>query len=136
MKDQDTYNKLSIILTKCGFAKAKVIRIATVLADVSKVITVKYNGKIQRMLRLYGSVLKTDMIQTFKKISLTKKEIEFATTLWLQNTMNISLSLLHPALMKFCHKHKITFSELEEVADEIDMNIAVLDDIILYASSK
>jgi hypothetical protein len=41
------------------------------------------------------------------------------------------IELAEPDVIEFCQRAGITLEEMTEVADEIDLNLALLDDIIV-----
>jgi hypothetical protein len=51
-------------------------------------------------------------------------------TFWLQKVMNIPVLLLAPEVSEFCKKHEISAAELIEAADNLDLNVAILDELL------
>jgi len=134
--DKKKYDLVIKFLMKNRLNKKQSAKVAGTLISVSKTMMLKYRGKIQTMLRLFGKVLKIEMIRTFKNSPLSKSEIDFAVTLWLQNALDIPLSLMQPELLKFCRSQNIGFDELINAADEIDLNMAVLDDVLVFVTNQ
>ena len=65
-----------------------------------------------------------------------EKESRKTAVLWLQNVANIPILLPEDDHIRdFCKKHKITKEELVDSADRLDLNVAVLDDLLALEAS-
>jgi hypothetical protein len=95
-----------------------------------------FGGKIQLYLRGYGSAMLHDVKGLFDFSVLDTSQVQFAFTYWLQNVLNMPLSLIDENVDSFCKHNGLTTEALVAAADSLDVNLALLDDIILAYVSK
>lgn len=62
--------------------------------------------------------------------SLNAGQLRYAIGHWLQNALSVPISLEHPAVLGFCKKNGISVGELVAAADELDLNVALVDDLL------
>ena len=60
--------------------------------------------------------------------------LRFALTHWLQNATNAPLSLGHESVEAFCRKHELSAEQVRAAADDLDLNLALLDDLLEAAA--
>jgi hypothetical protein len=89
-----------------------------------------YDGKVQRYLRHYGQQMLDALSHDFSYSQIAKEDVRHAFTHWLQNVLNMPVAVSEPAIAKFCERRGIRAEELLKVADELDINVALLDDMI------
>ena len=65
---------------------------------------------------------------TFSKMK--KDDLKYAFTFWLQNVTNMPISLLDQNTKEYCTRLGLRAEEFMEVADKLDINLAVIDDMI------
>jgi hypothetical protein len=123
------------ILTEDGdtipaFDEIESKRILVVLHEAAKSLTQHYDGKVQLCLRKYGQKILDELCDKFLFGDLGDHEVKDAITCWLQNVANVPLYRRTEANKEFCEKLKISTEELVEEADRLDINIALLDDMI------
>lgn len=124
-------------LQETGFSPAVAERGLTTICHAALVFQSHYGGKLQRYLRSYGELMLKDLDGIFQFSSLTDAEMRDAFTYWFQNTLNMPLSLVDKNLHEYCQAHGLTPAQLIEVADELDLNLAVLDDLVaLWVNSR
>jgi len=88
-----------------------------------------FGGKVQRYLREYGQQMVDDMQQRFRFTQLDDADARHAFTHWLQNVLNMPLALMEPAVEQLCEALELTPEEWIALADELDLNLALLDDM-------
>jgi hypothetical protein len=121
---------LSYVLSRHGFKEKEIEKSIEVLSNVSKVIEGKFDGKVQKMLREQGDVMRNSLMQAFSNNALAENELKYAVTLWMQNALSFPLSLENDAKRKFCRRKNISLEQVTEAADELDINVAVVDDLL------
>jgi hypothetical protein len=112
-----------------GISEADAKKGVTVMCEAALGLQEHYSGKVQRYLRHYGELMVKEINQVFRFSELSKNEVEHAITYWLQNVLNLPLSLADENVEKFCEANNITVKDLYLAADELDMNFALVDDI-------
>ena len=65
---------------------------------------------------------------TFSKMD--EKDAKYAFTYWLQNVLNMPLTLKTEGMDTFCTKFQVSYQNLQEYADKLNINLALLDDVI------
>jgi len=94
-----------------------------------------FGGKLQRYLRQYGQQMVDDMQQRFRFTQIDDADARQAFTHWLQNVLNMPLALMEPAVEQLCEALELTPEEWVTLADELDLNLALLDDMAASATA-
>ena len=120
------------VLRLHGFTEANLAGVLGALGTVSRQTIAGFDGKLQRYLRQLGEAARDSLAARFGD----SPQLRRAVTHWLQNTLNLPLSLEDQAVREFCERLAITQADLEAAADSIDLNVAVVDDIIGLAAAR
>jgi hypothetical protein len=89
-----------------------------------------YGGKVQRYLREYGETMLRELPQKLANPSMADAAIQTAITHWLQNVLDMPIALVEPSSVRLCEDLGVGFDELAAVADGLDINLALVDDLI------
>jgi hypothetical protein len=127
---------LKYTLKNAGLGDTDSNKISMFLVGVAKNISSNYAGKPQHILRKYGELMRNDLVKEFADDNVNKDDLRYAITHWLQNVLGLPISLEHKALKDYCTKNKITLKDLWKAADDVDMNVVVVDDLLVYAASN
>lgn len=119
-----------------GLDPEKAQQALTTICEAAVGLQKYFDGKVQRYLRGYGEMMLREIARTFQFSALRETEVAFAFTYWLQNVLNMPLSLLDANVLAFCEQHHLTPEQLVAAADNLDLNLAVLDDLILRYVSR
>jgi hypothetical protein len=106
-----------------------------VLARIAGVVEERYGGKLQRYLRPKAGAIRDELVAMFADPAGAEPELPGVVAHWLQNAMGMPLSLTDASVQAFCEAHGISAEELERAADEIDFNIALVDDVLRLAAA-
>ncbi len=106
------------------------------LVDVSRALALNYNGKIQVALRKHGEVLLSEFTSAFATQYVDDDQLRYAVTLWMQNALNMPTPLEDEWTTRFCVRHDLERDALISAADELDLNVAVLDDLIHHYEAE
>ncbi|MGE5830727.1 MAG: hypothetical protein ACM30G_20515, partial [Micromonosporaceae bacterium] len=90
----------------------------------------EFGGSVTQYLRRYGEAMLADIGRYFRFTVADSDSVRRAFVYWLQNTLGMPLSLSGPELRKFCARHGVTESDVIAAADEIGLNVALLDDLV------
>lgn len=118
------------VLRQHGFSSDDVDLACSLLAHVANIVQHNYGGKIQRYLRRHGEVMRDELVSAFDSTSLDKSRMAYAISHWLQNVLSLPISLQHNAVVEFCQKSDVTPQDLWQAADELGINLAVIDDLL------
>lgn len=118
------------VLKAHGFSEKEARRAIVLLASTAKAIQKTYGGKIQRYLRKHGMAMREELVNAIGFDSLDQGQLRYAITHWLQNALSLPISLEHQAILGFCRKNNVTLEDLLHTADDLDLNIALLDDLL------
>jgi len=113
-----------------GFTQIESQRSILAMHDAAKSLNELHGGKIQKYLRNYGQTMIDELSQNFSFSDMDEDDIRLSFTYWMQNTLNMPINLRTKNTDKFCGKLKITEEDLLKGADNADINIALLDDMI------
>lgn len=113
-----------------GFSQSEAERALAATCQAALAFQTHYEGKPQRYLRSYGENMLNDLGGIFEFSSLTEIELRNAFTYWFQNALNMPLSLVDEHMHEYCRAHELTPSRLIDAADDVGLNLALLDDLM------
>jgi hypothetical protein len=122
---------IGAVLRRQGYSAQEAQAAITILAHAATYIRQHHSGKIQLYLRRHGQTMADQLVATFADEALSEFQLRYAVTLWLQNAVSMPLSLPHPAVLRLCERYSATLDDLLIVADELDLNLAVIDDLLM-----
>lgn len=117
-------------LAESGFTEGESKSSILVMHEAAKSLKERYDGRIQKYLRKYGQRMIDELSQNFSFSKMNEADVKLAFTYWLQNILNMPINLRTKSMGTFCEKLKITDEELLKEADNLNINIALLDDMI------
>lgn len=114
---------------------ADVTRAAGLLTRIASVTENRFQGKLQRYLRRQGELMRDDLAGMFGDAGQPEgeqpaAELRLGLTHWLQNACGIPISVQDSSIQRFCEQRGVTVTQLADAADEIDFNLALVDDVI------
>lgn len=122
--------RIAETLVESGFEReqaeaslATMIQVATSLRD-------HYHGKVQHCLRIYGQRILDELSAKLALHNLPDAVVRQGLIYWLQNVLNMPIFLVDADVEQFCKGKGITVEGLLEAADGMDLNVALLDDLI------
>jgi hypothetical protein len=122
---------IAYILEQHGFDSQSTKTVLLALAGIAGILKNDYYGKIQIMLRNYGEEIRDKIVQRLSESGIPASEnLRFAVTHWLQNVCFMPLSLKHDALKRFCETNNVKPEEVWQAADELDLNLSLVDDLL------
>ncbi|NIH82119.1 hypothetical protein [Amycolatopsis viridis] len=129
-RSNDEHLVLRHVLTHYGFDEAEGQRVIAVLGQLGRTFTRQFDGKLQRYLRAKAEELRDDLVDLLDAPEESADEVRGAVTHWLQNALALPLSVNDRHVREFCDERGISVGELQDTADDIDLNVAVVDDLI------
>jgi hypothetical protein len=121
------------VLRQHGCSAEQSATACIIIAKIAALICQKYQGKPQRLLRVYAERMRDALVAELDAAVADSHSMKGAISLWLQNALSLPISIEHPALSAFCQAHKVDVNELLRITDDLDINIALLDDILQIA---
>jgi len=122
-------------LQEGGFSHAEAVKGLTVICEAALALSVNFSGKIQFYLRSYGEKMVKDAQTLFHFSQLDQEAVRYAFTLWLQNVLQMPLSLRDETVESFSKANGLTSKQLFEAADDLDVNVAMVDDLLHHFHS-
>ena len=120
------------VLQKHGATSEDASNAANLLFRMGQMTLKHWDGHIQRFLRAQGLRMVEELTPILESSDLSHPAAKKLATLWLQNVVNMPLILPEDTHIKsFCHQTGLSESELTDAADSLDLNIAVLDDLLM-----
>jgi hypothetical protein len=117
-------------LEEFGVVGDEAERALDIVFEAATALQTNWGGKIQLYLRHYGELMLNETREHFHFTSLQESEVQEAFTYWLQNVLNMPLSMLNADVRLFCDEAGLTPTQLFEAADRLDLNLAILDDLV------
>lgn len=125
------------VLIESGFTKKESENSILIMHEAAKTLEKFHDGKIQRYLRKYGRQMINEISENFTFSTMDRDDVKYAFSLWLQNVLNMPISMTDHNVMEFCDKFNIGINDLVEAADRLDINLAIVDDLIkLYLDEE
>jgi len=121
---------LRVVLKRHGFTDDEAREAVGIARGMARAMVERYGGKIQRCLRRHAEAARDELAEALGTAGVPPAALRFALTHWLQNTTNAPVSLEHDTVVEFCRAHGATMEELRDAADELDLNLSQLDDLL------
>jgi hypothetical protein len=118
------------VLTQAGLSQDEARASLKALCEAAMAIRDQFGGKIQVCLRSAGERILEEISHRFHFSDLKPEEVKYAFTLWLQNVAHLPLSLRDASLSAMCQAEGLEVDHLLTAADELDLNLAFVDDIV------
>ncbi len=117
-------------LSESGFTQEDSESSVLVMHEAAKSVGKNHDGKIQKYLRKYGQRMMDELSQSFSFSKMDEADVRYAFTYWLQNVLNMPVSLEDESIEEFCDELDRTPEELMQAADKMDINLATIDDMV------
>lgn len=117
-------------LSESGFTEEDSKSSVLVMHEAARSVKEHHGGKIQKYLRKYGQRMMDELSQSFSFSKMDEADMRYAFTYWLQNVLNMPVSLEDESIEEFCSKLERKPEELVQAADEMDINLAIIDDMV------
>ncbi len=115
------------ILLGLDFTQDETLEISRVLVKVAVSVKTSYEGKIQSVLRKYGDMIREELLGIFSDNEIDEDKINRGVSLWLQSAFGLPILSEKPAVKEYLDQQGISKEKLVEIADEIDVNLGVID---------
>lgn len=122
--------RIQALMIEDGVSEEAAGRAVRAWVGISRVLSDRYAGLIQRYLREYAERLLAEAPSVFVGTSLSDAELRNALRLWLQVCFNMPLTLVDESMKDFCQSHKIKTETLIEAADSLNLSLPLLDDLL------
>jgi hypothetical protein len=128
----DLMRRVREVLEEGGVTSPHAARGAATIHALACTVHEQFGGKVQLCLRAVGDQLLTSLLRTFKLQEISSDRTRQALTCWVQNVLNLPISLSDESIRTFCSSNGITSDELTAAADDLDVSVTVLDDLTRY----
>jgi hypothetical protein len=71
-----------------------------------------------------------NVVKSFGFTTLDEEKARETVTRWLQNVLNLPVYLETESARAFCSQANVTTSDLIRTADDLDINIAIVDELL------
>jgi hypothetical protein len=129
-RENEEAGKIIDAFKRKDLSEEQALKVLLPLCQIAKKLSSDFGGKIQLCLRSYGETMLREALALFPLQGISEDEARLIFTAWLQKVTNMPLLLLAPEVSEFCRKHEISIAELIEAADNIDMNVAIVDELL------
>jgi hypothetical protein len=117
----------SQVLRGAGFTEGDTIRAANLLAQVAGVIKDKYAGKVHRIFRHYGEVIRDELVKAFSGSLIPESELREGVSYWLQSAFSMPIPVERQAVLDYCEEQETTPENLWQAADDLGINLGIVD---------
>jgi hypothetical protein len=138
--DGDPMNSAQVVvvfvLRRFGYEIKCAERCATVLRHAAIQVKHAFGGHLQRFLRRHGEDMREDLVCLFHNAEIEESQLRYAVSHWLQNAVSLPISLQHPDVVGFCSEYGLDENGLESAVDELNINLAVVDDVLSLEAAR
>jgi hypothetical protein len=131
--DSKTLERIVDFLEEHGASPEQSESAAIALSEAAKYFQLNFDGRVQSMFRRFGQQMVEELRAGMGFSTLSNADAEYVLIYWLQNVLNLPLSLKDDAVNEFASNHSTSIDKLIASADEMGINLAVLDDLIDFA---
>lgn len=118
------------LLEEAGFSEQASDKAVRTLCEAARAIDFRYRGKVQRLLRRGVDPLVQSMVKDLGLHTMSEEQARQTIIRWLQNVLNLPVYLERESTRVFCREMQTSPAELVAAADQIDINVAILDELI------
>lgn len=115
------------IMLGLDFTEEDIKEIAETLVNIAVAVKDKYDGKIQSIFRKYGEIIRKELVSSFSDDNSDNEKITMGVSLWLQSAFGLPILSERPNVKDYCDQNGISKDQLSDIADEIDINLGVVD---------
>ncbi len=127
--DSEATSVARFVLREHGVSRFDIERLLRALARVGHVVHESFGGRVQKFIRARALEVATELEDRLR-VDADQPELRVAIRLWFQNAFNLPVPVDHPALDRFLAEHDATLDDLVAAADRMDINLAVVDDLM------
>lgn len=128
--DDPDVELMSLVLRRFGFSDEGAFAAVKTVREAAASVWNSHSGRLQRYLRHYGELMLSEIGQHFAFTDLSEDSRRRAFSHWLQNVLDMPISVSTTSVLQFCERLDITLDELVGAADVQDINLAIVDDLI------
>lgn len=121
---------IETILLNTGFTTDEAKLATKSICEAAKGFKGRFEGKAQKFLRHCGDLMLEQVKENFSFSQLSAAEATRAFSLWFQNTLNLPLPTPDPISDEACELLHVDYASLVKAADEVDVNVAILDNVL------
>ena len=118
------------VLFRLGYSANDIVGALRTLTELARDLEARYQGRIQRYLRDHGTRMLNALRSDFPSASTSETTLQRAFALWLQNVLVMPVFVDSASTEAFCAAAGCSRAELAESADRLDVNAALLDDVL------
>ncbi len=119
-----------LVMEEEGFTPEEALQAQTVVQEVSSAIQEKFCGKVQFFLRDHAEMMLRQLCENIQFSAFDAAQAEQGFALWLQNSCNLPLSVFDHHVIEFGERYDISLPALVTAADNLNLNLALMDDLI------
>ena len=120
-----------------GLKSADANRAVALLVELETTLKENFDGKASLLLRGLAEAALSQIQESFVFKNLSAGKTREAIAFWLQNTTALPVSLEHETRSQYCEENGISREQLTTASEELNLNPAALDDLILnWARSR
>jgi len=115
------------IMLGLDFTEEEIIEISRTLVTIAVAVKERYDGKIQAIFRKHGEMIRDELISSFSDDEQDNEKITQGVSLWLQSAFGFPILSEKPIVKDYCNQRGLSKEKLSKIADEMDLNLGVMD---------
>lgn len=123
----DNLKAFSQVLRGAGFSEQHTVQAASLVSLVAGVIKDNYAGKVHRTFRHYGEIIRDELVKAFSGSSVSESDLREGISYWLQSAFSLPIPVERQAVLDYCEEKGITPEILWQVADDLGINLGIVD---------
>lgn len=128
--DRESSNNLksfSQVLRGAGFSEQEINEAANLVSRVASVIKGNYEGKVHRIFRRYGEVIRDELVKAIMDSSISESDLREGISYWLQSAFSMPIPVERQAVLDYCEEKGTTPEQLWQTADDLGINLGIVD---------
>ncbi len=132
----ETADLMEVVLARSGFGADTAHLAVSAIVDAASFIWEHYGGRIQSMLRRQGEIVLGNVMAELPLASVDDDTKRRIVTHWLQRTLDLPIPVTTRGMRLAAGAHHATVDELVAAADRLDINVAILDELLASYESE
>ena len=121
---------MKAVLTRLGFQPESAQRAVATIVEAANFLQDHYGGRVQVLLRRQGQVVLDNLMAELPLLSVDEESRRAILTHWLQRTLDLPIPVSSRGVRLAASAHHADIAELVDAADRLDINVAILDELL------
>lgn len=123
------------VLDREGYSDAAASAALRALQGAAATLAQRFGGGTGALLEHYGGRLRDSLVDELSSTEVDREALGYAATVWLQNTTNLPLPSLDPAVQRLCERCDTAYGTFLQAAAQLGITVPVAEELVRIAES-